>query len=158
MAEVTFNEEQQAMVDKLVGYARKETREKVTTEFSEETAGLRNQIETLTAELASAKEASEAMATKHAESEQIIKDLQSKVQTYETDSAKTAILYEMGLDFELKPLLNGETEDEIRKSAEILAKHTAKGTQLPLKSTEGGNNSDDYFERKYGSSPFYKKS
>ena len=49
-----------------------------------------------------------------------IKELQEKVQKYESDSVKTRIAQEFGLDASLANRLTGETEEDIRKDAEAL--------------------------------------
>lgn len=67
-----------------------------------------------------------------------IGELNGKIKGYETDSAKTRIALEMGLPFELRSRLNGETEEEIRADAEGLVKLIGKQNQPapPLKNPE----------------------
>ena len=45
---------------------------------------------------------------------------ESKIKGYETDSAKTRIAHEMGLDYDAIKFLQGEDEKSIKKSAEAL--------------------------------------
>lgn len=49
-------------------------------------------------------------------------DLEKRYKANETNSAKMRIAYETGLPKELAGRLSGETEEDIRKDAEILAK------------------------------------
>lgn len=58
------------------------------------------------------------------------------IKKYETDSVKTKIAHEMGLPYELAGRLSGETEDDIRKDAESLAKLVVKKSAPPLRSDE----------------------
>lgn len=50
-----------------------------------------------------------------------IAELQAKVKGYETDSVKTRIALEAGLPYEMARRLSGDTEDAIRKDAELLS-------------------------------------
>lgn len=59
-----------------------------------------------------------------------------KIKSYETASVKTRIAHEAGLPYELHSRLNGETEDEIRKDAEALAKLVKASTVPPLATAE----------------------
>lgn len=52
--------------------------------------------------------------------DQAIKELQAKVHKYESDSVKTRIAQEFGLDSNLANRLTGETEEEIRQDAQTL--------------------------------------
>lgn len=69
-----------------------------------------------------------------------IADLNKKVKGYETDSAKTRIALAAGLPYELHARLAGETEDELKKDAEALAKlfgQQEKKDPAPLRDPEG---------------------
>ena len=73
----------------------------------------------------------------------MIADLTAKNKAYEISAAKMKIAYETGLPFELAERLSGDTEDEIRKDAEKLARYTSSGKASPrfnaesaVKSTE----------------------
>lgn len=72
-----------------------------------------SKITSLTDELETAKAAKTANEAK-------IADLTAKVQKYEADSVKTRIAQEFGLDAGLANRLTGETEEDIRKDAEVL--------------------------------------
>ena len=67
----------------------------------------------------------------------------AKIKSYETDSVKTRIALELGLPFEMAARLKGETEEDIRKDAEIVSK-LVRQTQYvpPLASTETGKASE----------------
>ena len=57
---------------------------------------------------------------KYADYDQQLSALQTKVKGYESDSVKTRIAQEFGLDAGLANRLTGETEEDIRKDAEAL--------------------------------------
>lgn len=61
-----------------------------------------------------------------------IADRDAKIKGYETASVKTRIAHEAGLPYELHSRLTGETEDEIRKDAESLAKLMKTSAVVPL--------------------------
>lgn len=63
--------------------------------------------------------------------EKQIDDLNTKIKEYETDSVKTRITLELGLPFELRSRLKGETEEDIRKDAEGLTKLFGKQKKSP---------------------------
>ncbi len=81
--------------------------------------------------------------------EATIADLTAKNKEYEISTAKMKIAYETGLPFELSERLSGDTEDEIRKDAEKLARYTSSGKESPrfnaesaVKSTENAEYMD----------------
>ena len=79
----------------------------------------------------------EKNAKKYSEYDKKLADLQAKVKGYETGSVKTRIAHETGIPFELAERLSGDTEEEIRKDAETLAKFIGgKQPSAPLKSSE----------------------
>ncbi len=80
-------------------------------------------------------------AEKYAGYDKTLADLQEKVKGYETASVKTRIARETGIPYELAERLSGETEADIRKDAESLARIVGKGQTAPLKSTEPAGNS-----------------
>lgn len=65
-----------------------------------------------------------------------IAERDARIKGYETASVKTRIAHEAGLPYELHGRLNGETEDEIRKDAESLAKLMKSNVSAPLASAE----------------------
>lgn len=80
----------------------------------------------------------EEQSKKYAGYDQQLADLQTKVKGYESHSVKTRIAHETGIPYELVDRLSGETEDDIRKDAEALAKFVGKNDAppAPLRSTE----------------------
>ena len=76
--------------------------------------------------------------------ETTIADLTAKNKAHETNSAKMKIAHEIGIPFELADKLSGETEEDIRKDAEKLAKFTTKAQPSPMFSGEkpAGNSND----------------
>lgn len=72
-------------------------------------------VSELTAEIEANKAGSEEFKTKIAEYE-------AKIKQYETDSVKTKVAAELGLTFQAIEFLKGETEEDIRASAEKLLK------------------------------------
>lgn len=60
-----------------------------------------------------------------------------KIAQYETDALKIRITLEAGLPVEMRDYLKGTTEEEIRKSAEGLAKFRKGGQASPLADPEG---------------------
>lgn len=71
-----------------------------------------------------------------------IKDYEGKVAKYEADSVKTRIAAEMGLAPEFIDRLKGETEDELRKDAELLSSYSK--VVPPLANTEVTDTNDEY--------------
>lgn len=71
-------------------------------------------------------------------------DLTAKNRAYEINVVKMKIANETGIPFELAEKLSGETEEEIRKDAEKLARFTVRNQSTPKFSGEkpSGNTSD----------------
>lgn len=65
-----------------------------------------------------------------------IAERDAKIKGYETASVKTRIAHEAGLPYELHTRLTGETEDEIRKDAENLARLMKSNVSAPLANAE----------------------
>jgi len=72
-----------------------------------------------------------------AEKDKIIKE-------YELKGLKYRIASESGIPFELASRLTGETEEEIKKDAEMLSSLVARKQPLPLKNTEPKEDNDPY--------------
>ena len=68
-----------------------------------------------------------------------IAERDSKISDYATRAAKTQIAHEMGLSFDAIDFLKGETEDDIRKSAESLKNLVGAQKVAPLASNDGAN-------------------
>ncbi len=62
----------------------------------------------------------------------------AKIKGYEISSVKMKIAHERGIPFELVNRLSGETEEEIRRDAEALAKFVSADNQ-PLAGNNGGD-------------------
>lgn len=74
-------------------------------------------------------------AKKYAGYDKSLSELQTKVKAHETNSVKMRIAHETGIPFELAAKLSGETEEDIRKDAETMAKFVNKSKYVgPLKS------------------------
>ncbi len=101
---------------------------------SEETAGLRKEIETLT-------KAKDENAAKLAESEKKLKESESKVKEYETAAVKARIAKEAGIPEGFVDRLRGTTEEELKKDAEELKKLFPEG-HAPKKSTAASGNGE----------------
>lgn len=69
-------------------------------------------------------------ASKLTEYEKQIAEKDLKIKGYEANSVKNRIALEVGLPFEMASRLKGETEEEIRKDAELLFK--AIGASKPV--------------------------
>lgn len=69
-------------------------------------------------------------ASKLTEYEKQIAEKDLKIKGYEANSVKNRIALEVGLPFEMASRLKGETEEEIRKDAELLFK--AIGSSKPV--------------------------
>lgn len=73
-------------------------------------------------------------AKKYAGYDKTVADLQAQVKGYETSSVKMRIAHETGIPYEMANRLSGETEEDIRKDAAMLARFITKGKYTgPLK-------------------------
>ena len=73
-------------------------------------------------------------AKKYAEYDKTVADLQAQVKGYETSSVKMRIAHETGIPYEMASRLSGETEEDIRKDAAMLARFVTKGKYIgPMK-------------------------
>ena len=68
-----------------------------------------------------------------------IAERDSKISDYATRAAKTQIAHEMGLAFDAIEFLKGNTEDEIRASAESLKNLVGAQKVAPLATSDGAN-------------------
>lgn len=68
-----------------------------------------------------------------------IADLTAKAKAYESGALKMRIAHENGIPYELASKLSGETEEEIKKDAETLAKFVKNQQPQPLANTEHGH-------------------
>jgi seryl-tRNA synthetase len=127
----------QEELDSLIGDRLKRERETISKKY-----GDYDSIKSKSAELETAKadlqkqlaEATEKITNYDKE----IADRDAKIKSYESHSVKQRIAHEVGLPFEVADRLSGETEDDIRKDAEVLYKVFGKSKPTaPLGSTEG---------------------
>lgn len=86
---------------------------KSTEEVEEMKANYEKQISDLNASLT-------AQSEKYADIDTQIAEKDSKIKAFETSSIKTRVAHEIGLSYEAIDYLKGETEEEIKKSAEGL--------------------------------------
>ncbi|MCR5584566.1 MAG: hypothetical protein K6F63_03915 [Lachnospiraceae bacterium] len=114
---------------------------RVEKKASEETAGLRKEIETLT-------QGRKEDATKIADLEKSNKEFESKVKTYEAAAVKARIAKEYGIPDGLTDRLKGETEEELKQDAENLKKLLP--TSIHIKSTTHSTGAGDREENLKG--------
>ena len=112
----------QEEVNKLVGQARLEGKDAGRKEFdgwispdelAKQTAGLNEQLTGLNDQLKTLSDEKANLQTQLTEKD-------GQIAKYEIDSVKTRVARECGLSYEAAEFLRGETEDEIRESAESL--------------------------------------
>lgn len=109
--------------------------EREQKKHSEATAGLQSEIETLKSTNAELSAKISAYDEKYAGYDENIANLQNQIKAYESDSVKTRICKEIGLPYEFKDRLRGETEEDIKKDAEDLIKIIPRN-EAPKKQTE----------------------
>lgn len=80
------------------------------------------------------------------DSKTTIADLTAKAKAYESGALKMRIAHENGIPYELAGKLSGDTEEEIKKDAETLAKFVKNQQPQPLANTEHGHvdTNDEY--------------
>jgi hypothetical protein len=66
------------------------------------------------------------------------------IKEYELKNVKYRIAVEAGIPLELANRLTGESEDELKRDAEMLSSFIARKQTLPLKDTEPKNDDDPY--------------
>ena len=83
-----------------------------------------------------------------------VDELNAKIKGYETDSAKTRIALAAGLPYEMASRLKGDSEDDIKKDAESLAKMMGVQSHHADRSrnndTGNGKKAGDEMSEKYG--------
>lgn len=68
---------------------------------------------------------------RQADHDKVVGELTAKVKGYETASVKTRIALEVGLPYEMIGRLTGETEEDIRADAQVLARYVGKPASVP---------------------------
>ena len=66
------------------------------------------------------------------------------IKEYELKNVKYRIAVEAGIPIELASRLTGESEDELKRDAEMLSSFIARKQTLPLKDTEPNKDDDPY--------------
>ena len=98
-----------------------------------------------------------ALTEKLRESETKIAELTAKNSAYEISSVKMKIAQETGLPIELAERLSGNTEEELRKDAELLAKFAAPQHQQHRFSSERSEAISGVEQAFYAKNPELKK-
>lgn len=121
--------EKETLAKKYEGYLSPEDFKTKTSEYDTKIGDLDKAL----------KEANEKIAGHDKE----IAERDKKIKDYESSSLKTRVAHEAGLSYDAVKFLRGETEDDIKKSAESLKAlvGTGKGAP-PLASGENGNGAD----------------
>lgn len=136
----------QEQLDALIGDRIKRERETVAKRYADHDE-LRQKVADYEKQIGELTASAQESAKKYAGYDKTVAELQNKVKGYETASAKTRIAHETGIPFELAHRLSGETEDDIRKDAEVMARFVGQTTRkpTPMASTEpaGVGNSND---------------
>lgn len=109
--------------------------------FSEATAELQKALDSATSERDALSAKLEEASAKYSGVDEQLAQLQAKVKDYEADSVKTRIAREVGLPYEMRDRLRGETEDELLADAQALAAMLPKN--VTRKSTEIIPTADD---------------
>lgn len=76
------------------------------------------------------------------EKDTTIADLQKKVKQYETDSVKTRVAFEVGLNPKMASRLVGDNEDDIRKDAQAIYEMMGNKKKAPSQSDDAGKKAD----------------
>ena len=141
MAEFTPINTQEEL-DAIIGDRLKRERESVSKRYGDydelktKASDLEKQVGDLTKERDENAKSSEGY-------DKSLSELQAKVKAHETTSVKMRIANETGIPFELAEKLSGETEEDIRKDAEKMARFVTKSKYVaPLKSDGQGEGNE----------------
>lgn len=122
--------------------SRQET--KIRGEYAEFDS-LKNQAESWASEKEKYEQTIKDSKTKYAELHKQYDEATGKIAQYEIDALKTKVAMESGLPVGLYTYLKGNTEEDIRKSAEELGKYAKAGQRQPMAEPEADppkNNED----------------
>ena len=72
-----------------------------------------------------------------------VQELQDKIKSYETKATKIKIAHEVGIPYDIAERLTGDSEDDIRKDAENMARFIAQPQEAPLGNPEPAAATDD---------------
>ena len=117
--------------DTVIGPRIKREREAVTKEMGASLAEANQKIAAYEKQIADHGKMMEEANKKIAGHEKTIAEQTTRIKGYESSSVKTRIAHETGLPYEMAARLSGETEEDIRKDAEGLAKVMKLGRQAP---------------------------
>ena len=117
--------------DAVIGPRIKRERETVTKEMGVSLAEANQKIAAYEKQIADNGKMMDEANKKIAGHERTIAEHAAKIKDYESSSVKTRIAHETGLPYEMAARLSGETEEDIRKDAEGLAKVMKLGRQVP---------------------------
>lgn len=126
----------QEQFDAAIGERIKRERETLTKRYGDydELRGKVSEYEKRLGEMSTSMEES---SKKYAGYDKTLAELQGKIKGYETGSVKLRIAHEENIPYELASRLSGETEEDIRKDAQSLARLMQASEQpAPLKSYE----------------------
>lgn len=126
--EKTFTQEE--LEEKL-----KERLDRQAKKHADELAKKDAEIEKLNKDFTELKQSYASYDDEKAKTAQEIEELEIKIKGYETASAKRKIADELGLDSKALEFISGETEDEMKESAEKLKALTGS-TPPPLATSE----------------------
>lgn len=108
---------------------------KKTKKYEDEIAKKQSEIDGLNQQIKELKNSYANFDDEKAKSTEEIGKLKAKIKEYETDSAKRKIADEIGLDAKAVEFITGETDEEMKASAEKLKALTG-ATPPPLAKTE----------------------
>ena len=128
MEEKTFTQEE---LDKIIN----ERLDRASKKHADELAKKEAEIDKLKKDFADIKSKYENYDDEKAKRDQEFADLTAKLKGYETASVKRKIADELGLDAKALEFISGETEEEMKESAEKLKALTGS-TPPPLATTE----------------------
>ena len=118
----------QEELNNIIGERLRRERETVSKEFEQQIAEKDTEIGTLRTDAETIKKQLEDANQKLAG----MPDLENKIKAYEAASVKSKVAREVGIPYELAERLTGETEDELRKDAEVLRKLMGNSQTAPL--------------------------
>jgi hypothetical protein len=127
----------QDQFDAAIGDRLKRERDSLTKKYGDYD-DLKNKVADYEKQISDLGKTIESSSKKYAGYDKTLAELQSKVKGYETSSVKRRVAHDAGIPYELADRISGETEEDIRRDAESLAKFLGSKNPPapPLKSTE----------------------
>ena len=125
--------ETQEQLDAIVGERVARAKDSARKEFDGWISpdALAKQTENLNTQLGSLNDQLKALTEEKAALESQLTEKNGQIAKYETDSVKTKVAREFGLSYEAAEFLRGDTEEDIRKSAESLKGIVGKSFTSP---------------------------